>query len=109
MKRRSSFCFLQRELLRTRNPCSQQLPQAMQETLFTTLVHSYWKSHISQPVAGSRLHCKTIVACEEGQGTVEYALVVALIAFGAVLGMKGFASGVNSALNKISSTLTADV
>ncbi|MGA7857450.1 MAG: Flp family type IVb pilin [Terracidiphilus sp.] len=55
------------------------------------------------------INFKTILACEEGQDLVEYALVVALIAFGAVLGMKGLASGVNSAFNKISSTLTNDI
>jgi pilus assembly protein Flp/PilA len=55
------------------------------------------------------VHCKTIVICEDGQDLVEYALVVALIAFGAVLGMKGLSSGINSAFNKISSTLTTDV
>lgn len=52
---------------------------------------------------------KTIMACEEGQDLVEYALVVALIAFGAVLGMQGLASGINSAFLKISSTLSNDI
>jgi pilus assembly protein Flp/PilA len=55
------------------------------------------------------VNCKTILACEEGQDMVEYALVVALIAFGAVLGMKGLASGINSEFNVVSSTLTNDI
>jgi pilus assembly protein Flp/PilA len=42
---------------------------------------------------------------EEGQDLVEYALVVALIALGAVAGMKALAGGVNSAFNTISTTL----
>lgn len=42
---------------------------------------------------------------EEGQDLVEYALVVALIAFGAVTAMGALANGINSAFNSISSTL----
>ncbi len=42
---------------------------------------------------------------EEGQDLVEYALVVALIAFGATAGMKALASGLNGAFQGISSTL----
>jgi pilus assembly protein Flp/PilA len=46
---------------------------------------------------------------EEGQDLVEYALVVALIALGATLGMKSLAGGINAAFNSISTTLGADV
>jgi pilus assembly protein Flp/PilA len=42
---------------------------------------------------------------EEGQDLVEYALVVALIAFGATAGMSALAGGLNKAFNQISSTL----
>jgi pilus assembly protein Flp/PilA len=42
---------------------------------------------------------------EEGQDLVEYALVVALIAFGATAGMKALATGLNTAFSNISSTL----
>ena len=56
-----------------------------------------------------RIYCETLVVCEEGQDLVEYALVVALIAFGAVLGMQGLASGINSEFNVISSTLSTDI
>ena len=42
---------------------------------------------------------------EEGQDLVEYALVVALIAFGATAGMKALATGLNAAFQGISSTL----
>jgi len=42
---------------------------------------------------------------EEGQDLVEYALVVALIAFGATAGMKSLATGLNSAFTGISTTL----
>ena len=42
---------------------------------------------------------------EEGQDLVEYALVVALIAFGATAGMNALAGGINKAFNGISTTL----
>jgi len=42
---------------------------------------------------------------EEGQDLVEYALVVALIAFGATAGMNSLASGLNTAFQGISTTL----
>jgi pilus assembly protein Flp/PilA len=42
---------------------------------------------------------------EEGQDLVEYALVVALIAFGATAGMKALAGGLNTAFGNISTTL----
>ncbi len=46
---------------------------------------------------------------EEGQDLVEYALVVALIAFGAVTGMKTLASGLNSAFSTISTMLSTSI
>lgn len=42
---------------------------------------------------------------EEGQDLVEYALVVALIAFGATAGMQSLASGLNASFQGISTTL----
>lgn len=42
---------------------------------------------------------------EDGQDLVEYALVVALIAFGAISGMQVLAQGLNNAFNTISTTL----
>jgi pilus assembly protein Flp/PilA len=44
---------------------------------------------------------------EEGQDLVEYALVVALIAFGATAGMKALAGGLNTAFDTISTTLAS--
>ena len=46
---------------------------------------------------------------EEGQDLVEYALVVALIAFGAITGMGYLATGLNNAFSSISSTLITNV
>ena len=42
---------------------------------------------------------------EEGQDLVEYALLVALIAFGATAGMKALANGMNTAFSNVSSKL----
>jgi pilus assembly protein Flp/PilA len=42
---------------------------------------------------------------EAGQDLVEYALVVALIAFGSTAGMSTLADGINSVFNTISSNL----
>jgi pilus assembly protein Flp/PilA len=42
---------------------------------------------------------------DEGQDMVEYALVVALVAFGATAGMKGLATALTTGFKGISSTL----
>jgi pilus assembly protein Flp/PilA len=42
---------------------------------------------------------------EEGQDLVEYALVVALIAFGATAGMGQLAKGINTAFSTVSTKL----
>lgn len=54
-------------------------------------------------------HLRNLLNCEEGQDLVEYALVVALIAFGAVTGMGYLATGINQAFSNIAVILTADV
>jgi pilus assembly protein Flp/PilA len=52
---------------------------------------------------------QTLMANEEGQDLVEYALVVALIAFGAVAGMRVLSSEINTAFNTISSELASSL
>jgi len=42
---------------------------------------------------------------EEGQGLVEYVLILALIAFAAVAGMSSLASSINSAFAKVGTYL----
>ncbi len=54
-------------------------------------------------------HLKSVIGREEGQDLVEYALVVALIAFGAITGMGYLATGINNAFSGISTTLTTNV
>jgi pilus assembly protein Flp/PilA len=46
-----------------------------------------------------------LMSRDEGQDLVEYALVVALIAFGATAGMKALSTGLNTAFSNISSKL----
>lgn len=55
------------------------------------------------------LFVRNLLDREEGQDLVEYALVVALIAFGAITGMGYLATGINTAFSEISSTLTTQV
>ena len=50
---------------------------------------------------------QTLMADEEGQDLVEYALVVALVAFGAVTGMRTLTTEINKAFNTISSDLNS--
>ena len=52
---------------------------------------------------------RNILALEEGQDLVEYALVVALIAFGAISGMKFLATGLNNAFSDIATTVTNNI
>ena len=46
---------------------------------------------------------------EAGQGLVEYALIIALIAFAAVVGMNTLASDINLAFSKIGSVLDVNI
>ena len=43
---------------------------------------------------------------DEGQDLIEYALVVALIAFAATAGMSSVANGINTAFSNIGNTIT---
>lgn len=42
---------------------------------------------------------------EEGQGVVEYVLLIALVAFAATAGMSSLATAVNSAMSKVGTIL----
>ena len=52
---------------------------------------------------------KSVIAREEGQDLVEYALVVALIAFGAIAGMTALSTGINKAFSNIAVTLGTSI
>jgi pilus assembly protein Flp/PilA len=50
---------------------------------------------------------QTLVSKEEGQDLVEYALVVALVAFGATVAMSQLGEGISSGFDTISSTVAS--
>lgn len=52
---------------------------------------------------------RDLIEREEGQDLVEYALVVALIAFGAIAGMQFLATGLNSAFDTIADVLSSNI
>src|SRR5664279_3936576 len=52
---------------------------------------------------------KNLLHDESGQDLIEYALVAALIALGAITAMRGLATGISTAFNTISSDLTSAV
>lgn len=52
-----------------------------------------------------RIAFLNLAASEDGQDLVEYAMLVALVAFGATAGMKAMATGLNSAFKGVSTTL----
>jgi pilus assembly protein Flp/PilA len=50
---------------------------------------------------------QTLLVNEEGQDLIEYALVVALIAFAATVGMGSLATSINAAFTAIGTVLTS--
>jgi pilus assembly protein Flp/PilA len=64
---------------------------------------------MNQMMLKAYLKLQDLMNREEGQDLVEYALVVALIAFGAVAAMKGLSSEINTAFNVISSDLQSSL
>ena len=48
---------------------------------------------------------RTLKDDERGQDLIEYGLLAALVAFGAVVGMEDLANGINAAFNTISKKL----
>ncbi len=52
---------------------------------------------------------QNFLSADEGQDLVEYALVVALIAFAATAGMSKLASNLSAAFSTIGTTINADI
>ena len=52
---------------------------------------------------------QNLLSREEGQDLVEYALIVAIVALGAIVGMGNLAKDINNAFNAIGSTLSTSV
>ena len=53
------------------------------------------------------LRLQNVVLGEDGQDLIEYALIIALIAFGATAGMNTLATDINNAFTNIGSSLTS--
>jgi pilus assembly protein Flp/PilA len=53
------------------------------------------------------LRVESLLPEEEGQDLIEYALIVALIAFAATAGMSSLAGSINNAFGSIGTTLTS--
>jgi len=56
-----------------------------------------------------RARMQNLMQLEEGQDLIEYALVVALIAFAATAGMSSLATAINSTFSTIGTTLTTAI
>jgi pilus assembly protein Flp/PilA len=52
---------------------------------------------------------KNLIVEESGQDLIEYALVAALVALGAVASMKSLAGAINNAFNTVSTQLTTNI
>lgn len=52
---------------------------------------------------------QNVIAREEGQDLVEYALVVSLVAFGSMAGMHALSGGINTAFNSVSTKLLTNL
>jgi len=55
------------------------------------------------------LKIQSLLSREEGQDLIEYALLVALVAFGATAGMHTVANAINNAFGAIGSTLASSI
>jgi pilus assembly protein Flp/PilA len=55
------------------------------------------------------LHLQNLINREDGQDLVEYALVVALISFGAIASMQFLATGINEAFSEVAVVLTSNI
>jgi pilus assembly protein Flp/PilA len=52
---------------------------------------------------------QTLAMQDEGQDLVEYALLIALVAFGAIAGMNSLATGLSTAFTNISTQLGTNI
>ena len=52
---------------------------------------------------------QNLLSREEGQDLVEYALIVAIVALGAIVGMGNLAKDINNAFNTVGNTLNNNI
>jgi pilus assembly protein Flp/PilA len=64
---------------------------------------------ISDLLLGYSIQFRNLLATEEAQDLVEYALVVALVAFGATTAMKSLSSEIKTAFSTISNDLATSL
>ena len=50
---------------------------------------------------------RTLLSDEQGQDLIEYALIVALVAFGATAGMSSLAAAINGAFSQVGTVLNS--
>ena len=60
---------------------------------------------INQTVTATYLKAKNFVEGEEGQGLVEYALIIALVAIALIVGLGTLASGISATFSNIAGSL----
>ncbi len=70
---------------------------------------NYWENQMKKMLFNSYVKFQALKNGEEGQDLVEYALVVALIAFGATAGMSSLSGAINTAFGNISTTLASSI
>jgi len=70
---------------------------------------SYGENEMNNLMLKLFVKMQSLMVREEGQDLVEYALVVALVAFGATAALKTLGTGLNSAFTNISSTLASSL
>jgi pilus assembly protein Flp/PilA len=61
---------------------------------------------MNSPIQGLRCMLRALLTNKQGQDLIEYALVVALIAFAAAAGMTSVATQINAAFTNISAKIT---
>jgi len=55
------------------------------------------------------IRIQSLISREEGQDLVEYALIVALIALAATVGMNSLAGAINTAFTNVGTTLSSNI
>jgi pilus assembly protein Flp/PilA len=83
--------------------CSTRVCCHLGKTAFTR------RSMMNDMLLRFSIRIQDLATREEAQDLVEYALVVALIAFGATAGMKNLASAINTAFSNVSSRLGTSI
>jgi pilus assembly protein Flp/PilA len=69
----------------------------------------FWRIQMKDRFLMLSIKMQNLLSREEGQDLIEYALVVALIAFAATAGMGTLAKDINNAFIQIGTTLTTTI